>query len=311
MTAVLGILGFLVLAGLIACYICFRMAFYAPRKKESEEFSLPDGEIYEAFREPMTAWAKQVRAMPYEDMEIVSFDGLILRGKFYEYAPGAPIELMFHGYRGKAERDLCGGVQRCFALGRSALLVDQRACGRSEGRVITFGIREHRDCLSWLTFLEQRFGKERKIILCGISMGAATVLMAADQDLPDNVIGILADCGYSSPRAIIQKVIGQMGLPPKLAYPFVKWGARLFGGFDLEEKSPEETVKNAKVPVIFFHGEEDDFVPCEMSRTNFDACTSQKRLVTVPGAGHGLCYLVDPEGYLQALREFFPEETKV
>ncbi len=311
MTAVLSAAGILLLAGLITCYICFRMAFYAPRKPESGEFSLPDGKIYEAYREQMTAWAMQVRNMPCEDMEIVSFDGLILRGKFYEYAPDAPIELMFHGYRGKAERDLCGGVQRCFALGRSALLVDQRACGRSEGRVITFGIREYRDCLSWLTFMEQRFGRERKIILCGISMGAATVLMAADQDLPDNVIGVLADCGYSSPKAIIQKVIGQMGLPPGLAYPFVKWGARLFGGFNLEEKSPVESVKNAKVPVIFFHGESDDFVPCDMSRENYEACSAPKRLETTPGAGHGLCYLVDGEGYLQALREFFPEVSKV
>ena len=141
-------------------------------------------------------------------------------------------------------------------------------------------------------------------------MGAATVMMTADKDLPPNVLGILADCGYSSPKAIICKVIRDMKLPPKLAYPFVKLGARIFGHFDLEEDSPEEALRNAKVPVIFYHGEADDFVPCDMSRSNYDICASRKALITIPGAGHGLSYALDPQRYLQTLTDFFgPEGT--
>ena len=304
---ILGAAAVLLAAVLVIAYICYRMAFYAPRKEEpqTDEIQIPEGEIYEVFREPMEKWAREVRAMKCEQMSTTSFDGLRLSGRFYEYAPGAPVELMFHGYRGSAERDLSGGVQRCFALGRSALIVDQRCSGKSGGHVITFGIREHKDCLSWLGFMRERFGSDVKIILTGISMGASTVLMAAGERLPDNVIGVLADCGYSSPKEIICKVICQMGLPVKLSYPFVKLGARLFGGFDLEENSPVEAMKKATVPVIFFHGEDDDFVPCEMSRQNYDACASRKMLVTVPGAGHGLSYPVAPERYLQALRDFF------
>ena len=305
MSVVFGILGFLALAVLVTCYICFRMAFYAPRKPESEAFSLPDGDIYEAYREPMTAWANQVRQMPHEDMEIVSFDALVLRGKFYEYAPGAPIELMFHGYRGKAERDLCGGVQRCFALGRSALLVDQRSCGRSEGRVITFGIREYRDCLSWLTFMEQRFGKERNIILCGISMGAATVLIAAGQPLPSNVVGVLADCGYTSAKEIIQKTIHDMKLPARPLYPLVRLGAKLFGGFDPDEFSPIQAVKNCKVPVIFFHGDADDYVPYAMQEVLFNACaSSKKKQVSIPNAKYESCYVLASDVYEKEVRKF-------
>ena len=304
---ILGAAAVLLAAVLVIAYICYRMAFYAPRKEEpqTDEIQIPEGEIYEVFREPMEKWAREVRAMKCEQMFTTSFDGLRLSGRFYEYAPGAPVELMFHGYRGSAERDLSGGVQRCFALGRSALIVDQRCSGKSGGHVITFGIREHKDCLSWLGFMRERFGSDVKIILTGISMGASTVLMAAGERLPDNVIGVLADCGYSSPKEIICKVICQMGLPVKLSYPFVKLGARLFGGFDLEENSPVEAMKKATVPVIFFHGEDDDFVPCEMSRQNYDACASRKMLVTVPGAGHGLSYPLAPERYLQALRDFF------
>jgi fermentation-respiration switch protein FrsA (DUF1100 family) len=219
------------------------------------------------------------------------------------------MELMFHGYRGHAERDLSGGVHRCFALGRSALIVDQRSCGDSEGETITFGIREHRDCLAWLDYTIDRFGPDCKIILTGISMGASTVLIAAGRELPRNVIGVLADCGFTTAREIMEVVIKNMHLPPKLSYPFVRLGARLYAGFDPEETSALEAVKHIRVPVIFFHGETDDFVPSYMSRKMYDACTGKKALISVPNAGHGLAFPVDQEGYLRALGDFFGPEA--
>lgn len=295
-------------AVLIASFVCFRIAFFVkPEDKiPAEEYPIPEGRIYEPFREQMVAWIKEVRSLPHEDMTITSFDGLKLRGKYYEFAPGTPVEIMFHGYRGNAERDMCGGVQRCFSLGRSALIVDQRGCGNSEGNVISFGINEVRDCLAWLDHAIRRFGPGVKIILTGISMGASTVMMAAGENLPENVIGILADCGFTSAEDIMKVVIrDKMHLPPNLSYPFVKLGAKLFGHFDLDSRSAIDAMADAKVPVIFYHGEADDFVPCDMSRRNFEACTSRKRLVTIPGAGHGLCYLVDPERYLKELDNFF------
>ena len=91
---------------------CYRFGFYsAPRKPlPADHMELPVGEIYEAYREKMEGWILEARALPQEHFEITSFDGLKLRGIYYEYAPGAPIEIMFHGYRGCAERDLPGGV---------------------------------------------------------------------------------------------------------------------------------------------------------------------------------------------------------
>lgn len=302
------ILAFLAAMVLLIAYVCYRMAFFASRKEEenADEFAIPEGDIYEPFRDVMVQWMKEARAMPHDEITIQSFDGLTLCGKYYEFAPGAPIELMFHGYRGNAESDLCGGVQRCFSLGHSAFIVDQRACGKSGGNVISFGVNESKDCQSWLELMAEEFGPDARIILTGISMGASTVLMAGGSPLPKTVVGILADCGFTSAKDIIQVVIGNMKLPPKLAYPFVKLGSRLFGGFDLEERPAIEAVKHCTVPVIFFHGEDDDFVPCSMSRENYEACaSSKKRLVTVPGAGHGLCYVIAPEKYLQEMRDFF------
>ncbi len=292
-------------AVLLISFACFYMAFFVPKREDSdEEYPIPPGRVYEPYRETMVAWMKEVRALPFEAVSITSFDGLKLCGKYYEYAPGAPIELMFHGYRGAAERDLCGGVQRSFALGRSALIVDQRASGNSEGRVITFGVYESRDCVSWVEFMLRRFGKDVRIVLTGISMGAATVMMAAGKPLPPNVKGVLADCGYTSAQDIIKKVIRDMKLPADLLYPFVRLGGKLYGGFDVEETPPIEAMKTCSLPVIFFHGDDDAYVPCEMSRLNYEVCTAEKRLVIVPGAGHGLSYMLDGEGYIQALREF-------
>ena len=306
----LSALSILAIVALIA-FICYRMAFYNPKAKNAdpERIDIPEGEIYEPFRPQMTDWVRWTRSLPCEKMEITTHDGLTLRGKYYEYAPGAPMELMFHGYRGNAERDLSGGVARCFALGRSVLIVDQRSCGESDGKTITFGIYEHLDCLRWVDFAVNRFGPDCKIILTGISMGASTVLMAAGKALPKNVIGVLADCGFTSAREIMVQVIRTMGLPPALVYPFVKLGARLYGGFDLEAYSALEASAKIQVPAIFFHGDTDDFVPSWMSRALYDACKSRKELVLVPNAGHGLAFPVDEKAYLAALDDFFGPEA--
>ena len=204
----------IVAAVLIASFVCFMMVFYSPTRKPlgPDEYEIPEGDIYEVFREDMIAWTKEIRAMPHEDISIKSRDGLTLRGKYFEHSPDSPIELLFHGYKGNAERDLCGGVERCFRLGRSVMLIDQRASGTSEGssdgHVITFGIKESEDCYEWVKYTAARFGKDRKIVIGGISMGAATVMMATrftiflslPNRVPSMVTAELLSAASPSPR---------------------------------------------------------------------------------------------------------------
>ena len=296
---------------LFVSFLLFLFIFYVPpRKKQSpDKIDYPPGKIYEPFYDSMKNWVLTARSTPHENVTITSFDGLKLCGKYYEFEPGAPVELMFHGYRGSAEWDMAGGMHRAFRLGHSALIVDQRCSGLSEGNVISFGVNEHRDCLTWIDFMISHYGKDVKIILTGISMGASTVLMASDKNLSSKVMGSLADCGFHSGRDAICAVAESMHLPSKILYPFVKLAARLFGRFDLEELTAVESVRNCKVPVLFFHGEDDDYVPSYMSQINFDACRSRKKLVLVPGAGHGLSFPVDQDRYVSEMKEFFHGEN--
>ncbi len=309
---VLAVLAVIAISVLITSYVAFYMTFFAPEKNRTNEggkISAPVIEGFMPFRGMMGEWFREVAKKSYTDAEVISFDGLRLRGRFYEYSAGAPVEIMFHGYRGNSDRDLSGWVIRAHREGKSALIVDHRACGRSEGQVVTFGINESRDCINWIDYVIKNIDPEAKIILTGVSMGAATVMMAAGrEELPENVVGIIADCGYTSPREIIKKTMRDMKLSPSLLYPFVRLGGRLFGNFDIEEASPIEAMKKCRVPVIFVHGDTDSFVPYDMSVRNFEACAAEKkRLVAVKGAAHGVAYHSDPEGYIKEIDGFFED----
>ena len=290
----------------LASYISFYMAFYVTKRKApTDEFQFPEGAVYEPHHEKMLSFMKETRETPSISAEITSFDGLKLKAKYYEFSPNAPIELLLHGYRGTSERDLCGAVQRCFKLGHSAFIVDHRASGESEGNIISFGVNESKDCLLWIDYILNNISKDSKIILAGISMGASTAMITAGYDLPDNVIGVVADCGFTSAKDIIKKVIRDLKLPSDILYPFVKFGALIYGGFKLESVSSIEAMKKCKIPVIFFHGKTDDFVPCYMSEQNYEACISRKQLILTENTGHGLCYIIEPDLYIKSLDEFF------
>ena len=157
----------------VTTLICYLMVFKAPKRSEVDVDNIvfPNGFDFERFTPQIREWILALRSAPHEEFKVKSFDGLMLYGKYYEYEKGAPIELIFHGYKGSGERDLSGALERCFALKRSVLIVDQRSAGKSQGNTITFGIKERKDCLTWIDFLINHFGSDVKIVIAGISMG--------------------------------------------------------------------------------------------------------------------------------------------
>lgn len=279
---------------------------FSPMRKISDDYRyIPKSRHYDEVKENIMSHIDELEKTPCEDISITSFDGLKLSGRYYKRELEGVIEIDFHGYRGHALRDYCGGAKMCLDKGRSSIIVEERSHARSEGKTITFGIKERYDVLSWVEYAVERFGKDVKIVLSGVSMGAATVLMASELNLPENVVGIIADCPYSSPKEIICKVAKKKGLSPKLVYPLIKLSARLFGGFDLEESSAIEAVKNTNIPIIIFHGKDDGFVPYEMGKRIFEACASEnKRMMSVDGAGHATSYFKQMDLYVKTLNDF-------
>lgn len=291
---------------LAAAYAAVRVGCYVPPRCDEDVFSMPDTEQYNVFRAQSEKMIRDTLSIPYEDVFITSFDGLRLHAKFYAASERkAPVQIMFHGYKSSAERDFCGGLREGIDGGFNVLLVDQRAHGESEGKYLTFGVNERFDCLSWASYAAERFGNDVKIYLYGISMGASTVLMASALPLPKSVSGIVADCGYTSPKAIICSVLRDHHVPAAPVYAVAKLGARLFCGFDLDSASAPDVLSRSHIPVLFIHGDDDRFVPCRMSRENFEASAAEhKKLLIVHNAGHGLSYMLDRPAYLSALHSF-------
>lgn len=241
---------------------------------------------------------------PAENIEIKSFDGLKLYGRLLPIEDPKGTILLFHGYRSCPDGDFGCAVPFMKSLGYQVLLVDQRAHQKSEGRYITFGILERHDALSWAKAMEQRFGPEHPLVLDGISMGAATVLMASSLPLPKSVRGIIADSGFSSPNAIIGSVIRRLHLPAKPLLWLMDLWCHLLTGASLSSYSVPEAMAQCQIPVLFVHGKADSLVPWEMTRENYDACRSEKHLVLVDGAEHGESFLVDRTACVKAMTEF-------
>ncbi len=300
----IGILILLLLAVLLISHYCYKRCFYSRKDNGKDAYAPLHGKQYEAVKDEIYACIKRMDEEDFEPVSIKSFDGLTLAGRYYHVKDGAPIKLMFHGYRSALLRDCGGGYYLARKMGMNVLAVDQRSHGASEGRTISFGINERRDCLSWVSYINRRFGEKTPIVLSGLSMGAATVLMATSLTLPKNVVCVVADCPYESPAQIIRKVCADEKLPASLAYPFVRLSAWLFGGFDLEESSALTSVPDSQIPILLIHGEDDRLVPCEMSRRIFAAAQDKTTLETFPHAGHGLCYMTDPERYEGIIYQF-------
>lgn len=294
---------------LLGAWYGYSVAFFVPKKVE-DIYLLPSGEQYEAHRAHMKDCIDRLAAVPCEDVWIAAQDGKRLHGRYYHVAESAPVQIQFHGYRGGALRDLCGGAPLAMKLGHNVLLVDQRAHGGSEGKTISFGAKERLDCQSWCRYAQERFGKDTPLVLVGVSMGASTVLMASGLDLPGAVKAVVADCPYTSGWEIIRRVAQDTGMPGGLAVVFCALGALIWGRFRLRDADALRAVERTTLPVLLIHGEDDRFVPCEMSRRLCAACGGPVRLETFPGAAHGMSYMDDPKRYEAVVEAFLSDCLK-
>lgn len=281
-------------------YCFYWIAFYNPVGRHH----LPVRTRNSKFRSRELDLNRELEGIPFEPVIITARDGIRLYGRYYHIRDGAPLHIQFHGYRGSGMRDFSAGNHVARSLGWNTLVVDQRAHGQSGGNTMTFGILERWDCLNWAEYAQRRFGTSVPVFLSGVSMGGAAVLMASDLPLPPNVAGIIADCPYSSPLAIIKKVCRDVHIPGFLAVPFGCLGGLIWGRFRLWSANAQSSVSRARVPVLLIHGMEDKYIPFDMSRQIRESCRSACFLELFPGAAHAGSCLTDTARYRRVLEAF-------
>ena len=294
-----------------AARFTYEITFHSPQKGRKSPYDLPGTDQYVPLHESMIGLIKEMESIPFLPVEIFSsIDNTRLFARYYHVRDGAPLLIQCHGYRSNALRDFCGGNKLARENGYNTLVIDERAHGNSGGDVICFGVKEKLDIRDWAYYAAERLAFGADIFLCGVSMGAAAVLMASELELPENVRGVIADCPYCDQVEIIKKVCAEDGYPAEASMPFIKLGARLYGGFSIAGRNALQAVANTKLPILIIHGEDDRFVPVEMSRRLDSACASEHELHTFPGAGHALCYMIDPERYGEIVTAFIKKHSK-
>ena len=297
----------LIVLAISACIASFCACFYAPNKVEADPYGPVHSEQAEEVKDQIYENTRRMEEVEFESVTIQSFDGLKLFGRYYHQKDGAPVQIIFHGYRSMALRDCAGGFLMARKMGFNILVVDQRAHGNSEGHVITLGIFERRDCQSWIRYINERFGKETPIILSGTSMGAATVVMATALPTPDNVLCVIADSPYTSPSEILKQYCKERLIPTWVVYPFIKVAARFLGGFKLEQSDAIEAVGVSAVQILLIHGDDDRLVPCTMSAKLHELSNDCTKLKLFMGADHCLSYIIEPHLYERAVRDFLKQ----
>lgn len=253
------------------------------------------------------AWLKEHNA---QDIYIDSADGLRLHGLWIPAEKPKGTVLLAHGYRSTMLVDFGLAFAFYHTLGMNILVPEQRAHGQSQGKYITFGIKESDDFFQWIRFHNEKFGKYQ-MVLSGLSMGASTVLYLVDRKLPENVKCIIGDCGFTSPKEILRCVFrATVHLPAAPSLWVANMLSRVFAGFRLTEKDTRVSLSSARLPVLLIHGLADDFVPSNMTKEAFGACNGEKELFLVKEAGHGVSFLKAKDEYIKRIITFLEKHLE-
>ncbi len=236
-----------------------------------------------------------------EDLTIESFDGLKLHAKkFFPAQNSNRWAILVHGY-GRDGTFAYDYADEYLKRGWNVLIPDLRASGQSQGEFITMGALESKDIAFWT----QKLPPDAKIVLHGVSMGAATVLLTASTQNIQNLCAVVEDCGYSSAYDMFTAQLNKIfGLPEHPVMPCANFVCKIKTSVKISDAAPLEVVNNIKVPVLFIHGDADKLVPVEMLEKLYEKTTAPKEKFIVAGAGHADSKRNDPVAYFDKVFTF-------
>lgn len=240
----------------------------------------------------------------YTDEYITSQDGLKLHSYHVKNQSSSnKWVITVHGYTSEGI-NMSSYAKKYYDNGYNVLIPDLRSHGLSEGDYIGMGWDDRLDIISWINYILNE-DPNADIVLHGISMGAATVLMTSGEEIPSNVKVIIADCGYTSVWDEFAYQLDDLFSLPE--FPILNVSSivsKIRAGYFLGEASSIEQVKKSKTPILYIHGDQDDFVPYYMMEELYNATSSEKEMLTIKGAEHAKASEVDPETYWTTVNNF-------
>ena len=246
----------------------------------------------------------------YKDKYITSFDNLKLHS--YEVINENKTDkwaIVVHGYTSEGNL-LSSKAKYFYEIGYNVLVPDLRGHGNSQGDYIGMGWDDRLDIMDWIDYIVEN-NPNAEIALHGTSMGSATVLMVSGEKLPENVKAIVADCGYTSVwDEFSYQLKSLFNLPSFPVMNLSNMVTMVRAGYSLKDASAIEQVKKATVPILYVHGDEDDFVPYYMMDELYNATNSTKEKLTVEGAEHAKSDLVNPQLYWSTIYDFLGQYVK-
>ncbi|MBY0755935.1 alpha/beta hydrolase [Clostridium sardiniense] len=240
----------------------------------------------------------------YKDKYVKSNDGLKLHS--YEVRNTKKTNnwvVVVHGYTSEGKQ-MSSFAKPFYDMGYNVLIPDLRGHGKSEGDYIGMGWDDRLDIIKWIDHILEE-DKNANIVLHGVSMGAATVMMTAGEELPSNVKAIIEDCGYTSAwDEFSYQLKALFKLPSFPVMNAASIVSKIRAGYWLGEGSAIKQVAKSKTPMLFIHGDADDFVPYFMLDELYNAATSEKERLVIEGAGHAKAATVNPELYWDTIKKF-------
>lgn len=298
----LGVVGLLLIVFIVVIFFIHNIIFYSPKKGQNNDFQLTESTQFLGLTDIINKLITDICSEPCEHVYTTSYDHKILHSRLYRNPNSKKVIIMFHGYRGTARRDFSGFGMYMIKKGYNVLLVDERGHGESKGHSITFGYKEKRDVLSWVSFAKKELGNDIELTLAGISMGAASILFASQYI--DEPVKLICDCPFNTSSEVLVSFMKKLKLKVWLIWPLTKLSSLLISHASLTKDNASKALKNSKAKVLIIHGDDDHVINHKFSYQIYLDNKEKVRYELFPKTDHGVSFMTDTERYKKVVDEF-------